>query len=250
MKTVGAYGHAPLQRKNNVNGENRYKMTNELVVRTERLSKSYVADGIETPAVRGVNLKIRAGEFAALAGPSGSGKSTLLHLIGGLLRPTSGQVWIEQQALGGLTPDQLARLRLRRIGFVFQAYNLIPVLTALENTEFVMELQGVPEGQRRDRALELLSILEIAEYADRFPNKLSGGEQQRVAVARAVAARPALVLADEPTANLDSESGQKLMDLLRRLNHERGVTFLFASHDPRLLNQVERVIELHDGVIG
>ena len=224
--------------------------TNDLVVRTEDLSKSYLTDGIETPAVRGVNLEIRAGEFAALAGPSGSGKSTLLHLIGGLLRPTAGQIWIDGQALVDLSPDQLARLRLRRIGFVFQAYNLIPVLTALENTEFVMELQGVPEEQRRDRALELLSILEIADYADRFPNKLSGGQQQRVVVARAVAARPALVLADEPTANLDSESGQKLMDLLRRLNHERGVTFLFASHDPRLLNQVERVIELHDGVIG
>ena len=224
--------------------------TDDLVVRTERLSKSYLADGIETPALRGVNLEIRPGEFAALAGPSGSGKSTLLHLIGGLLRPTSGQVWIEGQALGDLAPDQLARLRLRRIGFVFQAYNLIPVLTALENTEFVMELQGVPERQRRERALELLSILEIADYADRFPNKLSGGQQQRVAVARAVAAQPALVLADEPTANLDSENGQKLMDLLQRLNRERGVTFLFASHDPRLLNQVERVIELHDGMVG
>lgn len=224
-------------------------MTNP-VVRTQALVKTYVSDGLETPALRGVDLAVQAGEFTALAGPSGSGKSTLLHLIGGLLLPTSGEVWIEEQRLNDLNADQMARLRLQRAGFVFQAYNLLPVLTARENTEFVMELQGVPGEERKQRAMDVLNILEMGQYEDRYPNKLSGGQQQRVAVARAVVAQPALVLADEPTANLDSKNSQNLMELMRKLNQARGTTFLFASHDPVVLNEVDRVIELHDGRVS
>ena len=221
----------------------------EVVVRTVGLMKTYVEDGVETPALRGVDLEIRRGEFAALAGPSGSGKSTLLHLIGGLLKPTKGEIWFGERPVHEMPKDELADLRLHEIGFVFQAYNLIPVLTVLENAAFVLELQGVPAAERRRRALEILEELEVAQYAHRFPNKLSGGEQQRVAVARAVAPQPALVLADEPTANLDSQTGLALIELMRRLNRERGVTFLFATHDPRLLENVDRVIQLRDGRI-
>ena len=222
----------------------------DCVVRCEKLFKTYVAEDIETPALRGVDLTIEAGAFAALAGPSGSGKTTLLQLVGGLLSPSSGRVWVERQRLNDLGADALARLRLRRVGFVFQAYNLIPVLNARENAEFVMELQGVGAAERRQRALAVLCSLEMEHYAERFPNKLSGGQQQRVAVARAVAANPALVLADEPTANLDSKNSQKLMDLMRKLNRERGTTFLFASHDPEVLEHVDRVIGLSDGKIA
>jgi len=225
------------------------RQENKIVVRAEGLVKTYVEDGVETPALRGVDLIIHRGEFAALAGPSGSGKSTLLHLIGGLLEPTSGRIWLNGQPLHELSQDVLAELRLREIGFVFQAYNLIPVLTVLENAAFVLELQGVPAGERRRRALEVLRELEIEEYADRFPNKLSGGEQQRVAVARAVAPNPSLVLADEPTANLDSKTGLRLIELMRRLNRERGITFLFATHDPLVLENVDRIIHLRDGRI-
>jgi len=221
----------------------------QAVVRVNDLVKTYVSDGIQTPALRGVTFDIQPGEYTALAGASGSGKSTLLHIVGGLLSATSGDVWLEDQKLKDLSPDQMAELRLRRIGFVFQAYNLIPILTASENAEFVMELQGVSENERRARAMGILEELEIETYADRFPNKLSGGQQQRVAVARAVAAEPALVLADEPTANLDSKNSEKLMGLMRNLNRKRGTTFLFASHDPVILENVDRVIELRDGHI-
>lgn len=219
------------------------------VVRTEQLEKTYVVDHIETPALRGVDLTIKRGEFTALAGPSGSGKTTLLHLIGGLLEPTSGRIWLNDRLLNELSPDERAEFRLRHVGFVFQAYNLIPVLTVLENAAFVMELQGIAPEERRRRAMEILKTLEIAQYTNRLPNRLSGGQQQRVAVARAVAPGPALVLADEPTANLDSKTGLTLIELMRRLNHERGVTFLFATHDPLLLQNVDRVIHLRDGRI-
>ena len=224
-------------------------MTEQIVIKTEALTKTYVSEGIETPALRGVDLQIRKGEFSALAGPSGSGKSTLLHLVGGLLEPTSGVVWVEDQLLGELNPNELALLRLTRIGFVFQAYNLMPVLTALENTQFVMELQGLDSSERNRRALEIMKVLDIEEYADRYPNKLSGGQQQRVAVARAVAAQPSVVLADEPTANLDTKNSEKLMDMMRKLNRDKNVTFLFSSHDPLILERVDRVINLVDGVI-
>jgi putative ABC transport system ATP-binding protein len=222
----------------------------EQVVRTAALEMIYHDDGVETPALRGIDLLIRRGEFVAVAGPSGSGKSTLLHIIGGLLRPTGGEAWVNGRSLNRLSPDELAELRLCEVGFVFQAYNLIPVLTALENAEFVMELQGVPPRRRKEQALSLLRALKVEELAGRRPDQLSGGQRQRVAVARAVAPGPSLVLADEPTANLDSETSLKLIELMRRLNEEQGVTFLFATHDTRLLERVKRVIYLEDGRIS
>ena len=226
------------------------EQTTDLVVQTERLEKTYRTDSVETLALRGVDLELTRGEFAALAGPSGSGKSTLLHLVGGLLSPSSGSIWLNGHRLNELDANDLAEVRLREIGFVFQAYNLIPVLTVLENAAFVMELQGISSKERRQRALDVLKTLGVDAYAERFPNKLSGGQQQRVAVARAVAPGPSLVLADEPTANLDSETGHNLIELMRGLNRERGVTFLFATHDDRLLGSVDRVIHLEDGQIS
>lgn len=220
------------------------------VVRTESLEMIYHDGEIETPALRGIDLIINRGEFVAVAGPSGSGKSTLLHIIGGLLQPTKGQVWVDGKLLNRLSPEELAELRLHELGFVFQAYNLIPVLTALENAEFVMELQGVSQKEREKRARAVLKALSVDQFAGRRPDKLSGGQQQRVAVARAVAPEPSLVLADEPTANLDSETSLKLIGLMRSLNEEQGVTFLFATHDTRLLERVKRVIYLEDGRIS
>jgi putative ABC transport system ATP-binding protein len=199
--------------------------------------------------LRGVSVELHKGEFTAVAGPSGSGKSTLLHLLGGLDRPTDGDIFLEGQAMSKLSKDQLAKLRLTNIGFVFQAYNLIPVLTVLENTAFVLELQGIVRAERIKRARKILAELGIEQYADQYPNRISGGEQQRVAVARAVVAEPAIVLADEPTANLDTATSHELIDLMRRLNQERGATFLFATHDSRLLDRVNRLVTLVDGLI-
>jgi len=224
-------------------------MSHEPVLQAERLVKIYRTDSVETPALRGVDLVIQKGEFTAVAGPSGSGKSTLLHLLGGLDKPTSGEVFLEGKPLSKLHPEALARLRLKKIGFVFQAYNLIPVLTVLENTAFVLELQGVPYRERIKRARAILAELGIEKYADQYPHRLSGGEQQRVAVARAVVGEPAVVLADEPTANLDGENSRALIDLMRRLNETRGTTFLFATHDMRLLDRVNRLLTLEDGRI-
>ncbi|MBC7097817.1 ABC transporter ATP-binding protein [Candidatus Bipolaricaulota bacterium] len=224
-------------------------MSHKPVILAEKLVKIYRSDSVETPALRGVDLKVEKGEFTAVAGPSGSGKSTLLHLLGGLDRPTSGEVFLEGKALSALSPEELARLRLERIGFVFQAYNLIPVLTVLENVAFVLELRGVPARERERRALEILAELGIERYANQFPHRLSGGEQQRAAVARAVVGAPAIVLADEPTANLDGENSRALIDLMRRLNEMRGTTFLFATHDSRLLDRVKRLLTLEDGRI-
>ncbi len=224
-------------------------MSHEHVLVAEKLVKIYRTNSVETLALRGVDLVIAKGEFTALVGPSGSGKSTLLHLLGGLDKPTSGEVFLEGKALSQLSPEQLARLRLSRIGFVFQSYNLIPVLTVLENVTFVLELQGIPARERERKAREILAELGIEKYARQFPQRLSGGEQQRVAVARAVVGEPAIVLADEPTANLDGESSQTLIGLMRRLNESRRTTFLFATHDARLLDQVKRVLILQDGRI-
>jgi putative ABC transport system ATP-binding protein len=219
------------------------------LIETKDLHKIYKTDTVETPALRGIDLELYVGEFTAIAGPSGSGKSTLLHLLGGLDRPTSGEILLEGVALSGLSKDELARLRLTNIGFVFQAYNLIPVLTVLENTAFVLELQGIVRRERIARARMILAELGIEQYADQYPNRISGGEQQRVAVARAVVAAPSIVLADEPTANLDTETSLDLIDLMRRLNEEKGATFLFATHDSRLLDRVSRLVLLEDGCI-
>jgi putative ABC transport system ATP-binding protein len=216
-------------------------------VRTEELTKIYRQDSIEVAALKEVSLEIAAGEFTALVGPSGSGKSTLLNLLGGLDRPTSGHLWIGGEELDALSGQQLAALRLRRIGFVFQSYNLIPVLSALENVEYVMLLQGVPDGPRRERATAILADVGLSGLEHRRPGELSGGQQQRVAVARAIAAEPALVLADEPTANLDSATGAALMDLMRQLNEDKGVTFVFSTHDAMVMERARRLVRLRDG---
>ncbi len=221
----------------------------DTIVEARNLHKTYRADGVETPALRGVDLAIGRGEFTAIAGPSGSGKSTLLHLLGGLDRPSAGEVWLAGERIDDKPPVQRARLRLWKVGFVFQAYNLIPVLTALENAAFVLELRGVPPAERKKRALDALAELEMEGFADRRPNQLSGGQQQRVAVARALAAEPAVILADEPTANLDSGTGLALIEYMKRLNREKGLTFVFSTHDPRLLEHVRRVVHLEDGRI-
>ena len=209
--------------------------------------KTYRVGTVETHALRGVNLEVSRGEFTAIAGPSGSGKSTLLHLMGVLDRPSDGAVVLAGERIDRLPRAAAARLRLARLGFVFQAYNLIPVMTALENAAFVLELQGVPRREREDRAREALGLLGMDGLEGRMPNQLSGGQQQRVAVARAIASGPDIVLADEPTANLDSATGQALIDLMRRLNEEQGVTFVFSTHDPRLLSHVRRTVRLEDG---
>ncbi len=219
-------------------------------VRAERVTKIYQQDSVAVEALKDVDLEIAEGEFLALVGPSGSGKSTLLNLIGGLDRPSAGRLWVAGEELGLLSRRALAELRLKRIGFVFQEYNLIPVLSAIENVEYVMLLQGVPDGDRRERALAILNEVGLTGLEDRRPGELSGGQQQRVAVARAIVAEPALVLADEPTANLDSATGAALMDLMRKLNEEKRVTFVFSTHDPMVMERARRLVRLKDGRIA
>ncbi len=219
------------------------------ILEAKRVRKVYRGDGVETEALRGVDLRVEAGEFTALVGPSGSGKSTLLHILAGLDLPTEGEVWVQGVRLDRLSRAQRARFRLEGMGLIFQAYNLLPVLTALENAAFVLELRGVGRRAREAKALEALTALGLKDKAHRFPRQLSGGEQQRVAVARALAAEAPIVLADEPTANLDSQNGLALIRLMQQLNQERGVTFLFSTHDPRLLEHVRRILRLEDGRI-
>ncbi len=218
-------------------------------VRTEDLWKVFAHDGIRVEAVRDVSITIEPGEFVVLAGPSGSGKTTLLNLLGGLTRPTDGRVWIDGTDITELSERKLARLRLERLGFVFQAYNLLPVLTALENAEFTLLLRDVPPEERRERVEKLFERIGIAGLEERRPGKLSGGQQQRVAVARAVVGEPALVLADEPTANLDTATSTALIDLMAELNRDLGTTFVFATHDTRLMDRARRVVRLVDGAI-
>ena len=220
------------------------------ILEARQLCKTYSTRGVETPALVGLDLEIDEREFTALAGPSGSGKTTLLNLFGALDEPTSGEVRLDGERLADLSPRELSELRLRKLGFIFQAYNLIPVLTARENVEFVMELQGIPAAERRARADELLAEVEIADLADKRPLEMSGGQQQRIAVARAIASRPRVVLADEPTANLDSKTAGRLLDLMARLNSERGVTFLFSTHDPLVIDRATRKVRLVDGRIA
>lgn len=219
------------------------------IVSVRGLTREYTTGSTPVHALAGVDLEVEKGEFTALMGPSGSGKTTLLNIIGGLDTPTSGSVVVDGRDLAGLRGDELAELRLRRIGFVFQAYNLIPVLTAYENAEFVLLMQGMEAAARKKAVTETLAEVGLAAMADRRPHELSGGQQQRVAVARAIAGDPALVLADEPTANLDSRTGHDLVSLMAHLNREHQVTFLFATHDPKVLDNARRVIELQDGRI-
>ncbi|MBW2147339.1 MAG: ABC transporter ATP-binding protein [Deltaproteobacteria bacterium] len=219
------------------------------IVRCLKVEKIYRQDHLQVPALRGIDMAVDRGEFLALAGPSGSGKTTLLNLIGGLDRPTAGEVLIEGVPLEGLSESALARLRLEKIGFVFQAYNLIPVLSALENVEFIMLLQGIPSDERKERAHRILQEVGLEEMIHRRPSQLSGGQQQRVAVARSIVANPHLVLADEPTANLDSKNGHDLLDMMQRLNEEKNITFIFSTHDHQVMERARRLIQLRDGKV-
>ena len=221
----------------------------ELVARCRGLTRTYQDEAVPVQALVDVDFELRAGEFVSLAGPSGSGKSTLLNLIGGLDRPTSGEVYVDGVALSTLNEAQLSDLRLNKIGFVFQAYNLIPVLSARENVEFIMQLQGVSANERSERAVRMLDSLGIGDLANRRPGELSGGQQQRVAVARAIVTNPVLLLADEPSANLDSTTTEELLGLLTRINREHGVTILTATHDPVVMSYAGRHVQLRDGRI-
>jgi putative ABC transport system ATP-binding protein len=221
----------------------------DVVVRAERASKVYQQDRIAAVALDAIDLEIRKGDFAVLVGPSGSGKTTLLNLIGGLDTPTSGRILVGGTDLGSLSKSARSRLRLHQIGFVFQEFNLIPVLSAIENVEFIMLLQGIAPDERRRRAMALLAELGLEGLEGRRPNELSGGQQQRIAVARALAPEPLIILPDEPTANLDSKAGAALMDMMRRLNEERAATFVFSTHDPMVVERAKRVIRLRDGRI-
>jgi len=217
------------------------------VLELKNLVKIYNDSEIRVKAVDSVNLTVEKGEFTAIVGPSGSGKTTLLNLLGGLDSITSGEINIDGTNISSLSPSRLIDYRLRNIGFVFQAYNLIPVLTARENVEFIMELQGVPRDDRKVRSMELLDAVGLKDRADSRPSKMSGGQQQRVAVARALASKPKFVLADEPTANLDSKSTSTLLDIMEKLNHDENITFIFSTHDQRVVSRARRVITLEDG---
>lgn len=219
------------------------------VIHASGLTKTYSDGGVPVEAVRGIDVDIATGEFTAIVGPSGSGKTTLLNMLGGLDQPTAGSLAVDGRDMLSLRESELAEFRLRHIGFVFQAYNLIPVLTARENVEFIMLLQRRPAAERKDRATDLLKAVGLSDLMDRRPQRLSGGQQQRVAVARALASEPTFVLADEPTANLDSESAEQLLDIMEGLNRERGMTFVFSTHDPKVMKRARRVLTLTDGRI-
>lgn len=221
------------------------------IVKTHQLSRIYRQGEIEVKALRDVDLNISAGEFSALAGPSGSGKTTLLNMIGCLDTPTNGNVSVNQVNVTKMSHSESAVFRLNNVGFVFQAYNLIPVLSAYENAEFVMMLQGIAAAERKKTVMALLDRVGLADAKDRRPHQLSGGQQQRVAVVRAIASKPSIILADEPTANLDSETSSDLLDLMQELNESEGTTFLFSTHDPLVMSRARRVIKLDSGqVIG
>jgi putative ABC transport system ATP-binding protein len=217
------------------------------IIKAEKLIKVYQNNGVPVNALRGINLSISKGEYLVIAGPSGSGKTTLLNLLGALDKPTEGKIFFDGEDLTGKTKSELSALRLHKLGFVFQAYNLIPVLTAMENIEFSMMLLGIPDKERREKALELLDDLGIKELAGKRPNEMSGGQQQRVAVARAIINNPSVVLADEPTANLDSVTAGNLLDLMERMNVEKNITFIFSSHDKNVIDRAKRLLILKDG---
>lgn len=226
-----------------------YNANNKVIV-TESLRKTYRSNGVPVEAVRGVDLDIETGEFTAIVGPSGSGKTTFLNLISGLDTPSEGKVWLNGKLISEMTGRELSDFRRDNIGFIFQAYNLIPVLSVKENIEYIMLLQGVPDKERRERVEAILGDLGLEGYSDRLPTKLSGGQQQRVAVARAMVSKPALILADEPTANLDSKTGSELLDMMRKLNEDSGITFVFSTHDELVMERARRLITLRDGKIS
>jgi putative ABC transport system ATP-binding protein len=219
------------------------------IISINDLNKSYRDSEVSVQALNGINLQFEKGEFTAIVGPSGSGKTTLLNMIGGLDKPDSGNIIVGGVDITSLSSRRLIDFRLRNIGFVFQSYNLIPVLTALENVEFIMNLQGEKKQKRLQRAIELLDVVGLGDRINSRPSKLSGGQQQRVAVARALASSPRFILADEPTANLDSVSTRNLLDIMEKLNHEEQITFIFSTHDQRVVEKAHRVIILEDGKV-
>lgn len=219
------------------------------IIRTENLFKIYNEDTIPVFALKDLSISFELGEFSAVVGPSGSGKTTLLNMIGGLDIPTRGKVWIDGTDIGTLRKNELIDFRMMNIGFVFQSFNLIPVLTAIENVSFIMELQGMPQNEIKQRAIQVLEEVGLADKLHSRPSELSGGQQQRVAVARALASRPKYVLADEPTANLDGKSAMNLLDIMARLNQEEGMTFIFSTHDQRVIERARRVVTLVDGAL-
>lgn len=224
-------------------------MTSHQVIVTEDLTKTYSANDVPVYALRGINLTITAGEFTAIVGPSGSGKTTFLNIISGLDQPTEGKVWLSEELLSNMSGRQLSDFRRDNIGFIFQAYNLIPVLTVGENIEYIMLLQGIPKLERHQRVVDILEVVGLAGYIDRKPPQLSGGQQQRVAIARAMVSQPTIILADEPTANLDSKTGSELLEMMYQLNKKTGMTFVFSTHDQTVMDRAQRLITLKDGLI-
>jgi len=219
------------------------------VIRSKGVKKVYSENGVPVHALRGIDLTVRRGEFSALVGPSGSGKTTLLNVISGLDTLTEGEIWLNGVLLSSMSGRELSDFRRDNIGFIFQAYNLIPVLTVKENVEYVMILQGLPNDERRRRVSNILQTIGLAGFENRLPPQLSGGQQQRVAVARAMVSEPAIILADEPTANLDSATSGALLDMMRELNRQTGMTFLFSTHDENVMERARRLVTLKDGCI-
>jgi len=222
---------------------------NEYIIVTEKVKKNYKDDDIIVRAVQGIDLKIKSGEFTSIVGPSGSGKTTFLNIISGLDYPSDGKVWLNNKLLSEMSGKELSDFRRDHIGFIFQAYNLIPVLTVEENIEYIMLLQGLSKDERHRRVIEILEDVGMDGFERRFPPKLSGGQQQRVAIARAMVSQPELILADEPTANLDQTTGAELLDMMRELNRKTGMTFLFSTHDRMVMERADRVITLKDGLV-
>ncbi len=220
------------------------------IIVTEKLKKDYKADGNIVHAVRNIDFTIKSGEFAAIVGPSGSGKTTFLNLISGLDTPTAGKIWLNDKQITEMSEKELSDFRRDHIGFIFQAYNLIPVLTVKENIEYIMLLQGITKEDRYNNVMDILKEIGMEGFEKRFPPKLSGGQQQRVAIARAMVSKPELILADEPTANLDQKTGAELLDMMRELNKKTGMTFLFSTHDPMVMERADRVVTLVDGQIA
>ncbi len=226
------------------------EQNNNSVILTEEVTKQYQDNGVTVDALNGISMSIKRGEFTAIVGPSGSGKTTFLNVISGLDRLTGGKAWLNRKLLSEMSGRELSDFRRDNIGFIFQAYNLIPVLTVEENVEYIMLLQGVSKDERHERVAKILHEVGLEGYADRLPTRLSGGQQQRVAVARAIVSRPALVLADEPTANLDSHTAVELIEMMRELNQTSGMTCVFSTHDTRIMERARRLIVLEDGRIA
>lgn len=223
--------------------------TNKNIIVAENLKKDYKDNDIVVRAVQGIDFILKAAEFTAIVGPSGSGKTTFLNIISGLDTPTEGKVWLDNKLLSKMSGKELSDFRRDHIGFIFQAYNLIPVLTVKENIEYIMLLQGTSKAERQKRIKEILKDIGLEGFEKRFPPKLSGGQQQRVAIARAMVSKPDLILADEPTANLDQSTGADLLDMMRELNRKTRMTFLFSTHDPMVMERADRVITLKDGLV-